>query len=373
MHRRGILRALLGLIAVAVLASPGPVRALERGADGEFEKRTSSHFVLYQDVDIDRTSGFRGSRRFENSILEVLESSYRRLDELLGMRPDRPITVVIYDPDVFDARFAGLFRFPAAGFYGDSIHIRGDTQVTTKLVAVLHHELVHAAFGQAAPSLVVPAWLNEGIAEWFEARALGKRQLSRHERASLGARSQGGSLYALSELSTPSLGHLPPGAASAAYLQSYAFIDFLSVVTENGACATSSSPTCGPGLSTAPSGGPTAPTYRASKSGFGKIYETGGFSRGRLSAGRRGGAGRRVDFGNVSRGWREPNSEVRRHGPGGGRVGGRGFGSSDRIRGDGWRRAAHRSVERKSAGEGNHPPGIPLHPGLDARQLERRG
>jgi len=227
MHRRGILRALLGLVAVAALASPGPVRALERGADGEFEKRTSSHFVLYQDVDIDRTSGFRGSRRFENSILEVLESAYRRLDELLGMRPDRPITVVIYDPDVFDARFAGLFRFPAAGFYGDSIHIRGDTQVTTKLVAVLHHELVHAAFGQAAPSLVVPAWLNEGIAEWFEARALGKRQLSRRERASLGAQSQGGSLYALSELSTPSLGHLPPGAASAAYLQSYAFIDFL--------------------------------------------------------------------------------------------------------------------------------------------------
>jgi hypothetical protein len=227
MHRCGTLRALLGLLAVAGWAGPGDVLAIDRGADGEFEKRESSHFVLYQDVDIDRTSGFRGSRRFETSILEVLESAYRRLDELLGMRPDRPITVVIYDPDVFDARFGGLFRFPAAGFYGDSIHIRGDTLVTTKLVAVLHHELVHAAFGQAAPSLVIPAWLNEGMAEWFEARALGKRQLSRGERASLGARSPGGTLYALSELSTPSFGHLPPGEARAAYLQSYAFIDFL--------------------------------------------------------------------------------------------------------------------------------------------------
>ena len=56
---------------------------------------------------------------------------------------------------------------------------------------------------------------------------MGKRQLLRRERASLGARSQGGTLYALSGLSTPSLGHLPPGEARAAYLQSYAFVEFL--------------------------------------------------------------------------------------------------------------------------------------------------
>lgn len=227
MNRCGTLRALPGLIAAAWIAGGGAAIAIDRGADGEFSKRTSSHFVLYQDVDIDRTSGFRGSRRFESSILEVLESAYRRLHELLGLRPDRPITVVIYDPDVFDARFAGLFRFPAAGFYGDSIHVRGDTVVTSKLVAVLHHELVHAALGQAAPSLVIPAWLNEGMSEWFEARALGKRQLSSRERASLGAQSAGKALFTLSELSTPSLGHLPPAAARVAYLQSYAFVEFL--------------------------------------------------------------------------------------------------------------------------------------------------
>lgn len=221
----GILAALFFLVVIGLTA--GSATARDRGADGEFSKRTSSHFVLYQDVDIDRVSGFRGSRRFESSVLEILESAYDRLDERIGLRPDRPITVVIYDPDVFDGRFAGLFRFPAAGFYGDSIHVRGSTAVTTQLAAVLHHELVHAALGQASPSLVIPAWLNEGLAEWFEARALGKRRLSSAERESLGAWAEGKALYSLQELATPALGHLPPAAARMAYLQSYAFVDFL--------------------------------------------------------------------------------------------------------------------------------------------------
>ena len=156
-----------------------PVVAADSGADGNFEKRTSSHFVLYQDVDIDRTSGFRGSRRFEQQALAALEQAYDQLDLLVGLRPERPITVVIYDPAIFDARFAGLFRFPAAGFYGDAIHIRGDTVVSDRLVSVLHHELVHAALGESAPSHAVPAWFNEGLSEWFEARALGKRGLNR--------------------------------------------------------------------------------------------------------------------------------------------------------------------------------------------------
>ena len=43
--------------------------AIDRGADGEFDHRSSAHFELYQDVDIDRTSGFHGSRRFEQQIL----------------------------------------------------------------------------------------------------------------------------------------------------------------------------------------------------------------------------------------------------------------------------------------------------------------
>ena len=225
MKRASFLLPVATLAALLLVADSAKAR--DRGADGEFSKRTSRHFVLYQDVDIDRTSGFRGSRRFEQQTLEVLEAAYDQLAEKLGLRPERPITVVVYDPGVFDARFGGLFRFPAAGFYGDSIHLRGDTVVTDRLVAVLHHEFVHAALHDAAPTLVVPAWLNEGIAEWFEARALGKRQLAAEEKSWLRDRAEEGQLYSLAELSTPNLGHLEPAAARAAYLQSYAFVDFL--------------------------------------------------------------------------------------------------------------------------------------------------
>lgn len=198
-----------------------------RGADGKFEKRESSHFVLYQDVDIDRTSGFHGSRRFENQVLETLESAYDQLDDLLGLRPSRRLEVMVYDPGIFDANFAGVFRFTAAGFYNGTIYIRGDTQLRGPLIRTLHHELVHAAFDAEAPSLELPAWLNEGVAEWFEARAVGKRRIGPRERAVLAQLGQRGQLFALWQLSDRSFGHLGPDSARQAYLQSYAFIDYL--------------------------------------------------------------------------------------------------------------------------------------------------
>lgn len=219
-------RAALGLLAALLLAAP-PAAARDRGADGRFQRRASSHFVLYQDVDIQQRSGFRGSLRFEQEVLAALEQAYDRLGTLLSLRPTRPITVMIYDPGVFDRQFAHIFRFPAAGFYGDSIHVRGDTVVSERLVQVLHHELVHAALDSLAPSLVIPAWFNEGLAQWFEARSRGKRALSGGEHRVLQAVSLDGGLFSLQQLSAPSFAALGPAAARLAYLQSYAFFDTL--------------------------------------------------------------------------------------------------------------------------------------------------
>jgi hypothetical protein len=218
---------LVGTLCVLTCAWPTVGQAADRGADGHFDKRTSSHFVLYQDVDIDRTSGFRGSRRFEQQVLDVLEAAYQQIDVHLGLRPERPITVIVYDPSVFDAQFSGLFRFPAAGFYGGRVHIRGDSVVSDRLVRVLHHELVHASFDAEARSLVLPAWLNEGVAEWLEARAAGQRGLSNRQRAFLEPVAQAGQLFSLADMSTPSFGHLGPQGARLAYLQSFAFIEYL--------------------------------------------------------------------------------------------------------------------------------------------------
>ncbi len=214
------------LLALAGLALPGAAR--DRGADGKFEKRESSHFVLYQDVDIDESGGLRGSRRFEQQVLDELERAYALLDKMLGLRPKSRIDVIVYDPVVFDGLFAGRFRFTAAGFYNGVVAIRGDTVVTSQLARVLHHELVHAAFDAAAPSLILPAWMNEGVAEWFEARSMSKRYLSPGELGYLQRAGNSGNLLPIGVLSAPTFAGLGPEAARLAYLQSYAMIEFLS-------------------------------------------------------------------------------------------------------------------------------------------------
>ncbi len=215
------------LFAACVIILAPPIAAHARGADGEFEERRSSHFVLHQDVAIDEAGGFRGSRRFEQQVLDELERAYDELDHWLALRPRRRIDVLVYDPARFDAAFGGAFRFPAAGFYHGVIRVRGDTQLTDALSRVLHHELVHAALDAAAPALVVPGWVNEGLAEWFEARTAGQRGLADGQRAVLGALARRGELDSLGALAGPSFAGFAPRAAQIAYLQSYALIDYL--------------------------------------------------------------------------------------------------------------------------------------------------
>lgn len=223
---KSMVAALLGLALLLCGAGTG-AQAAGRGADGDFDTRTSAHFLLLQDVAIDESGGFYGSRRFEQQVLDVLESAFEHLDDRLGLRPARRIKVVVYDDAVFEAQFRGLFRFSAAGFYNGAIAVRAHAQVDEALRRVLRHELVHAALDMAAPSLTLPAWLNEGLAEWFEVRESGQRQLQGWQRGALAAASKQGHLFSLASLSSPSYGHLGPGAASLAYLQSYGFVSYL--------------------------------------------------------------------------------------------------------------------------------------------------
>lgn len=221
-------RPRVGIVCGLVLAlGASPLVARDDGADGRFSKRDSSHFVLFQDVDIDQSSGLRGSRRFEQDVLKVLETAYRRADSRLGLRPERPITVVVYDPGVFDAQFAGLLKFPVAGFYGGQVHVRGGEIVSKSLVAVLNHEYIHAALDAEGSGLVLPGWFNEGIAEWFEASSAGPGGLPRNQRRVLASAAAQGRFFPLATLGTPAFGHMGPGDAALAYAQSHAFIVFL--------------------------------------------------------------------------------------------------------------------------------------------------
>ncbi len=152
-------------------------------------------------------------------------SGYDLLDDSLGLRPRRRIEVEVYDPTIFDERFAGLFPFPAAGFYGGIIRVRGDVQLTPQLAHTLHHELVHAALDAAAPSLVLPIWLNEGLAEWFAARAARRPALDGRRQALLAAAARRGMLLPLDAIAGPSLLRLAPADAALAYVEATALVE----------------------------------------------------------------------------------------------------------------------------------------------------
>lgn len=231
---RGTIRALSplaqSLLAAALalaLATPGVADARERGPDGRFDRRTSAHFTLFEDVGLERWSGRGGARAFERQVLAVLENAYDRVGDAIRLRPVLPVRVVVYDPADFDSRFAGAFGFRAAGFFDGTIHVRGSREIDGRLVRTLHHEYVHAALAAEAPSLALPAWVNEGLAEWFENLALGKRRLSAGEYAVLYEGARRGLLPTLPQLSTRSFSHQSEGEAALSYLWSYAAIEHL--------------------------------------------------------------------------------------------------------------------------------------------------
>ena len=109
---RAFVRLALALALACALPASLASAVGDRGADGEFERRDSFHFTLYQDVDIDEQGGLRGARRFEQQILAELEGAYDTLDRLLALRPEKQLVVYVWDPALFDQEYAGLFRFP---------------------------------------------------------------------------------------------------------------------------------------------------------------------------------------------------------------------------------------------------------------------
>lgn len=213
-----------GLALIAAIWLLPQLAGAERGG---FERERSTHFLLLYDVEFEGRTGRDGSARFERAVLQSLEASYRGLDDLLGVAPRRRIDVVVHDPGRFDRDLAWRFRFPSAGFYGERIHVRGGGRVDGRLEAVLAHELVHAAFDRAAPSLQLPGWFNEGVAMWFEARRYGKRGFSVYERSTLIGAGRHGAWLGLEELSTPSFARFDQSHATRAYLQSYGMVEHL--------------------------------------------------------------------------------------------------------------------------------------------------
>src|SRR5262245_38220495 len=109
----------------------------------------------------------------------VLSASFWRIGKALGAYPSAPINVILYSERQFHD-ITGAPEWSAGGFDGQiRLPVRGATQNLAEFDRVLTHELTHAMLKSIA-SRNLPAWLNEGLAMYFEGRdtALSERRLA---------------------------------------------------------------------------------------------------------------------------------------------------------------------------------------------------
>jgi tetratricopeptide (TPR) repeat protein len=137
--------------------------------------------------------------------VEILESAYNRIGDILQTFPPEPITVVLYTQQ----QFRDVTRTPgwSGGLFDGRVRmpIRGGLADRREFERVLTHEFVHALVHSVAAG-GVPAWLNEGLATALEAGGLerARRDIAR------------GPVVPLSQLGQ-SFAALPAAAVPAAY------------------------------------------------------------------------------------------------------------------------------------------------------------
>jgi hypothetical protein len=124
-----------------------------------FESRQGQHFV----------ARYEGDERKDlaDLALAILDNTRTSLERTLGVVPPVPITVVLYTGDQYSRSSSGPDW--SGGVFDGKIRIRESQLKANRgtLEDILFHEYLHALLRTtvAAP---VPAWFNEGLAQWVE-------------------------------------------------------------------------------------------------------------------------------------------------------------------------------------------------------------
>lgn len=212
-------------LARAVELAPerdGLARLLERWraeleTEQEFLRDRSVHFELSYD-------GWRQSLLdAAPDVLAELELHCADLSLVFALWPGengaRRIPVVLYRREEF-ARITGLSEWAGGSFDGTiRVPIAEGRALDPALSALLRHELVHAFVREASGGDKVPAWLNEGLAQWLARDPSG-------DLASARKRMVGRALVPLEKLERP-FAALPEPEIPFAYAQALLFTAFL--------------------------------------------------------------------------------------------------------------------------------------------------
>jgi tetratricopeptide (TPR) repeat protein len=146
----------------------------------------------------------------------VLDRAFQRIADQLGAYPSNRILVILYT----ERQFRDVTHGPewSAGLFDGKIRIptQGAAQNWDRFDQVLIHELAHAMIAGLAPQ-GVPAWLHEGMANYFEPEDVGAALTRAHARDSM---------IPLSQLEQ-GFGRFSVAQARAAYDQSLVAADLL--------------------------------------------------------------------------------------------------------------------------------------------------
>ncbi len=189
----------------------------ESETEKDFVRDTSTHFAL--SFDGWRESLLSGAQE----IKDELERHYIDLAEVFGVYPGergKPLVpVVLYRRAEF-AQITGLAEWAGASYDGTiRVPISDGRMLDAQLSALMRHELVHC-FVRELGGNEIPAWLNEGVAQWFQ----------RDPRAELKAAHKALALHPPLPLERLERSFASLGTAddiAVAYAQSLAFCEFI--------------------------------------------------------------------------------------------------------------------------------------------------
>ena len=126
-----------------------------------FQQEETRHFSLL----------FEGREEKERArtVIDLLEAAYREIGSAFSYYPERTILAVLYA----DQQFRDVTQSPAwtKALFDGKIHlpIGGPIENEALLKKVVYHEFTHALVHQLSRGKT-PAWLNEGLALYFEGR-----------------------------------------------------------------------------------------------------------------------------------------------------------------------------------------------------------
>src|SRR5437867_771431 len=179
LYRRGDLDLAIKMYERALPSAPPSVAVAMRGRLAAWREEASLPQNREAIKDDRFTIGFDGpvQQKLAARATAVLNAAFWRIGKTLGAYPSAPINVILYSERQFHD-ITGAPEWSAGGFDGQiRMPVRGATQNLAEFDRILTHELTHAMLKTIA-SRNLPAWLNEGLAMYFEGRdgALSERR-----------------------------------------------------------------------------------------------------------------------------------------------------------------------------------------------------